>query len=98
MLGLAGQFLEAWHSQVLQGWGEGSARRQGYSGGECRAAAGMALKNDLLQMLLKCPGEAPKPWSLSILPDVTAESGGKVLIRNLLFHRSLENLAHQMDT
>lgn len=43
-------------------------------------------------------GQAPKPRSLSILPDITMESGGNMLIRNLLFHRSLENLIHQMDT
>lgn len=75
MLGLAGQFLGARHSQVLQGWGEGSARGQGYSGGELGAAgpaiidttAGMALKNDLLQILLKCPGGSTKAQELKHL-------------------------------
>ena len=75
MLGLAGQFLGARHSQVLQGWGEGSARGPGYSGGELGVAgsaitdiaAGMALKNDLLQMLLKCPGASTKAQELKHL-------------------------------
>lgn len=60
---------------MLQRWGEGSARGQGYSGESSGlqdqllqiTEAGWALKNDLLQMLLKCPGGRTKVQELKHL-------------------------------